>query len=127
MATADTLLVACLVSIVGGAGNGVQWIAVVTALQEATPTDYQARIVGLLESLGAAMPGIGYLLGGTLVALGSPRTAYAFAGTGVLLLVLVAILLRPRLNRQAQCAPASRTSPANCRSRVARAPTRDLR
>jgi hypothetical protein len=105
LATADTLLVACLVSIVGGAGNGVQWIAVVTALQEATPSDYQARIVALLESLGSAMPGVGYVLGGTLVAIGSPRTAYAFAGAGVLLLVFVAMLLRPQLNRQAQMRP----------------------
>src|SRR3712207_174309 len=85
LASAETLLVACLVSVVGGAGNGVQWIAVVTALQEATPTDYQARIVGLLESLAAAMPGVGYLLGGALVAFGSPRTAYGVAGAGVLL------------------------------------------
>ena len=90
MATADTLLVACLISVLGGAGNGVQWISVVTALQEMTPADYQARIVGLLESLGAAMPGVGYLIGGALVALGSPRTAYAVAGAGVLLLVLAA-------------------------------------
>jgi predicted MFS family arabinose efflux permease len=97
MATAQTLLVACLVSIVGGAGNGVQWISVVTALQEHTPADYQARVVGLLESLGAAMPGVGYLLGGALVALGSPRTAYAAAGGGVLLLVLVAFSLRSRI------------------------------
>ena len=99
LATAETLLVACLVSIVGGAGNGVQWIAVMTALQEATPSDYQARIVGLLESLAAAMPGVGYLLGGALVAIGSPRTAYAFAGAGVLLLVLGGIALRPRLEQ----------------------------
>jgi MFS family permease len=99
MATAETLLVACLISVVGGAGNGVQWISVVTTLQEMTPTDYQARIVGLLESLGAAMPGIGYLIGGALVALGSPRTAYAVAGTGVLLLVLIALVLRPSLGR----------------------------
>ena len=35
------------------------------------------------------MPGIGYLLGGALVALGSPRTAYAVAGAGVLVLVVV--------------------------------------
>jgi MFS family permease len=97
MASADTLLLACLASIVGGAGNGVQWISVITALQEATPADYQARIVGLLESLGAAMPGVGYVLGGALVALGSPRTAYAFAGTGVLLLVLIGFLLRSRI------------------------------
>jgi MFS family permease len=97
LATAETLLVACLVSVVGGAGNGVQWIAVVTALQEATPTDYQARIVGLLESIAAAMPGVGYLVGGALVAIGSPRTAYGFAGAGVLVLVLAAVALRTRL------------------------------
>jgi predicted MFS family arabinose efflux permease len=98
LATADTLLVACLVSVVGGAGNGVQWISVVTALQEATPVDYQARIVGLLESLGAAVPGVGYVLGGALVAIGSPRTAYAVAGAGVLLLLLTGFLLRSRIS-----------------------------
>jgi predicted MFS family arabinose efflux permease len=97
LATADTLLVACLVSLVGGAGNGVQWIAVMTALQEATPADYQARIAGLLESLAAAMPGVGYVIGGALVAIGSPRTAYAVAGAGVLVLVLAALIVRPRL------------------------------
>jgi MFS family permease len=97
LATADTLLVACLVSLVGGAGNGVQWIAVMTALQEATPTDYQARIAGMLESLAAAMPGIGYVAGGALVAIGSPRTAYAVAGGGVLVLVLAALIARPQL------------------------------
>ena len=104
MATAETLLLACLISIVGGAGNGMQWISVVTTLQEMTPADYQARIVGLLESLGAAMPGVGYLIGGVLVALGSPRTAYAVAGIGVLVLVFAALLVRPRLRR----APAQR-------------------
>ena len=33
-----------------------------------------------MESLGAAMPGVGFLLGGAIVALGSPRAAYAIAG-----------------------------------------------
>ena len=55
-------------SVIGGAGNGVQWVAVMTALQEATPPEYQARMSGLLESIGAAMPGVGFLLGGVLVA-----------------------------------------------------------
>jgi MFS family permease len=99
LATAETLLVACLISVLGGAGNGVQWISVVTTLQEMTPADYQARIVGLLESLGAAMPGVGYLIGGALVALGSPRTAYAVAGAGVLVLMLAALVVRPSLAR----------------------------
>jgi MFS family permease len=81
--------------VLGGAGNGVQWVAVMTALQEATPPEYQARMAGLLESLGAAMPGVGFLLGGTIVALGSPRTAFAIAGAGILVLVIVAAILRP--------------------------------
>jgi MFS family permease len=105
MATAQSLLVACLVSVVGGAGNGIQWISVVTAVQEATPNDYQARIVGFLESIGAAMPGLGYVLGGALVAIGSPRTAYAVAGAGVLVLVVAAVALRPRLERPAPAPP----------------------
>jgi predicted MFS family arabinose efflux permease len=100
MASAGTLLVASLVSVVGGAGNGIQWIAVMTALQQVTPQDYQARMAGLLESIGAAVPGVGYLLGGAIVALASPRTAYAIAGGGILLLVLIAALLRPGWERR---------------------------
>jgi len=97
LAAAGTLLVACLISVIGGAGNGVQWIAVMTALQEKTPADYQARITGLMESLGAAMPGVGYVLGAAIVALASPRTAYAAAGAGLILIVLAALPLRSRL------------------------------
>jgi MFS family permease len=96
MSAAGTLTVACVISVLGGAGNGVQWIAVMTALQEHTPPDYQARITGLMESLGAAMPGVGYLLGAAIVAAWSPRTAYAVAGGGLLLLVVVALPMRSR-------------------------------
>ena len=35
MAVSPTLLIACLGSVLGGTGNGVQWVAVMTALQEA--------------------------------------------------------------------------------------------
>lgn len=97
LAGAGTLFTACLISIVGGLGNGIQWIAVMTALQEQTARDYQARIAGLMESLGAAMPGVGYLLGGAIVAASNPRVAYAAAGAGLLVIVLAAIPLRSRL------------------------------
>jgi MFS family permease len=97
LASAGTLAVACAISLVGGAGNGVQWIAVMTALQERTPQGYQARITGLMESIGAAMPGVGYLLGGAIVAVSSPRAAYAVAGVGLLVLTLLALPLRSRL------------------------------
>src|SRR4051794_19138664 len=95
MSQAGTLLVGCAMSVVGGAGNRVQWVAVMTALQEATPSEYQARMSGLLESIGAGIPGVGYLLGGVIVTLWSPRTAFACAGIGILVLVAIALVLRP--------------------------------
>jgi Transmembrane secretion effector len=113
MASAQTLLVACAFSIVGGAGNGVQWIAVVTAIQEVTPRDYQARVTGLLESLGAAMPGIGYLIGGTLATIGSPRTAYAVAGIGVLALVVLVVLTGSRIAEEGGAQAPHRHGPSD--------------
>jgi predicted MFS family arabinose efflux permease len=100
MSQAGTLLVACLMSVVGGAGNGIQWVAVMTALQQATPTSYQARMSGLLESLGAAMPGVGFLVGGLIVAFATPRAAFLVAGIGILVLVVIALLLRPGHERR---------------------------
>jgi MFS family permease len=94
MSVANTLAVACLLAVLGGTGNGIQWIAVVTGLQEATPIDLQARVVGLLESLNAALPGVGFLIGAVITTVASPRTAYAAAGIGVLVLVLLALVFR---------------------------------
>jgi MFS family permease len=89
MAGAPTLLIACLGSVVGGTGNGVQWVAVMTALQEAVEERYQARTAGLLESAAAAVPGVGYIIGGVLTATVSPRLAYAMSALGVAVVVLV--------------------------------------
>jgi MFS family permease len=89
MAGAPTLLVACLGSVLGGTGNGVQWVAVMTALQEAVEDQYQARVSGLLESAAAAVPGIGYIVGGAVTAAVSPRLAYALSAVGVGIVVLI--------------------------------------
>jgi MFS family permease len=89
MAGAPTLLIACLGSVVGGTGNGVQWVAVMTALQEAVEERYQARTAGLLESAAAAVPGVGYIIGGVLTATVSPRLAYAVSALGVGVVVLI--------------------------------------
>jgi MFS family permease len=86
MAAAPGIVVACAASVVGGIGNGVQWIAHLTALQERTPDALQARIGGLMESVAAAAPGLGFLLGGLLTEAGSTRLAFALAGIGILLL-----------------------------------------
>jgi MFS family permease len=89
MAVSRELWMACAFSIVGGIGNGIQWVSVMTALQESTPADLQARITGLLESIGSAMTGVGFLIGGIITALFSPPTAFAVSGVGVILLVIV--------------------------------------
>ena len=78
------------VSVVGGIGNGAQWIALVTAVQELTRATYQARVLALLEALASAMPGVGFLLGGAITALFGPRASYALAGAGVLAVVAAA-------------------------------------
>ena len=94
MAVTSSLLVACLASIVGGLGNGIQWVSVMTALQESTPQDLQARITGLLESIASAMTGVGFLLGGIVTAIFSPPTAFFVSGIGVVILVILAAIFR---------------------------------
>jgi MFS family permease len=95
LAAAPTLAVACLVSVVGGAGNGVQWVAAISAVQELTAESMQARVMSVLESIGAAMPGVGFAVGGLIAALVSPRMTFLVAGSGVIAIVVVmAPLLR---------------------------------
>ena len=84
LAAAPTLLVACAVSVIGGAGNGVEWVAAVSAIQEMTRSEMQARVMSVLESVGAAMPGVGFLVGGLVAAGHSPRTTFLVSGLGVL-------------------------------------------
>jgi MFS family permease len=95
LAAAPTLAVACLVSVVGGTGNGIQWVTAISAVQELTTEAMQARVMSVLESIGAAMPGVGFALGGVIAALVSPRMTFLVAGSGVIAIVLVmAPLLR---------------------------------
>jgi MFS family permease len=91
LAAAPTLAAACAASVLGGAGNGVQWVTVVSAVQELTIAGMQARVMSVLESIGAAMPGVGYLLGGLIASGTSPRTTFLVAGVGVLAIVALAV------------------------------------
>jgi MFS family permease len=92
MAAADTLAMACVASVLGGAGNGVQWVAVVSAVQELTVRSMQARVIGTLESAASATPGIGYLLGGLIASAWSPRATFLVAGVGVIAIVVASAL-----------------------------------
>jgi MFS family permease len=93
LAAAPTLAVACIGSVLGGAGNGVQWVSTISAVQELTAQGMQARVMSVLESIGAAMPGVGYLVGGLIASGASPRSTFLVAGIGVLAIVAVAALV----------------------------------
>jgi hypothetical protein len=79
-AAAPTLPLACAAAIVGGAGNGVQWPAVISAVQQLTPQAMHGRLMSAVESIGALCPAIGFALGGAVTALSSPRVAMLMAG-----------------------------------------------
>lgn len=90
LAAAPTLALACAASVLGGAGNGVQWVATISAVQELTVQGMQARVMSVLESIGAAMPGVGYVAGGLIATGQDPRAAFLFAGVGVLAIAAIA-------------------------------------
>jgi MFS family permease len=80
---APTLALASAAGFIGGIGNGVQWAALISAVQRLTPDRMQGRLMGAVESLGAIFPAFGYVLGSVITMAASPRIALLVAGVGV--------------------------------------------
>jgi MFS family permease len=93
---APNLVFACTASVLGGAGNGIEWVALVTAVQQLTRAEYQARVASLVESVAKAAPGLGFVIGGATAALFTPRVSYAVAGIGVIAVLAVAAVALTR-------------------------------
>jgi MFS family permease len=103
-------------SFVGGIGNGLEGLAVVTIVQEGTPPDLQAQVNGFLESLHTAAPGLGYVLGGAIATVATPRATYWVAGIGALLVVAVAARALPPTSippQRSHLAPRPGSAPAD--------------
>ena len=107
MGLSPSLAVACVCAAIGGTGNGIQWIALVTAVQELTSSAQQARVLALLGSIASAMPGVGFVLGGAVAALASPRLAFIVAGAGVLAVLAAATASLRRVDITPPQAPPS--------------------
>jgi hypothetical protein len=107
LAASPDLAIACAFSAVGGVGNGVWWIAVVTGVQQGIPAEVQSAVMAVLASVNQLMPALGFVMGGVVTALSSPRAAYGLAagGVGVVLLVTLARPVREIDNRIAPEAP----------------------
>lgn len=107
-AISPSLAPACAAALIGGIGNGVQWAAMLSAAQQLTPSRLHGQIMGAVEALGAFCPGLGLLLGGLLVAVGSPRSAFLVVGIGSSAMAIAFIrligdsTLSPRRNGRAQ-------------------------
>jgi hypothetical protein len=84
-ALSPTLAVACGAAVVGGMGNGVQWAALISSVQHLTPRELLGRLMGTVEGIGALCPAIGFVLGGVLAQLTSPRTAMLWIGVAAAL------------------------------------------
>lgn len=95
LALSRTLVVACVFSAIGGTGNGAQWVAFVTLIQESIPATAQSTVMSLVEAMADAMLAVGFLLGGVVATVGSPRIAYAMSAVGVFLVLLLFFARRP--------------------------------
>ena len=91
MSMAPTIAVACAIAVVGGIGNGMDWVALVTAIQEATPRGLEARTAMRLEAIGTAGPGVGILLGGIIADLASPRVTLLVPGVAALVILAIGL------------------------------------
>jgi MFS family permease len=105
MSAAGNLAVACCAAVIGGAGNGVQWVSVISTIQGVTAERFQARVLGLLESIGSVMPGLGFVLGGVIAYTVEPRASFLIAGVGVVAVVVVSAPLLRRTRWEPEPAP----------------------
>jgi predicted MFS family arabinose efflux permease len=81
-AAAPSLWFACAAALVGGIGNGVELPSLTSIVQRITPPRLHAQMMGAVESLVALCVTLALPLGGILVALSSPRTAFLVVGLG---------------------------------------------
>lgn len=117
MAGAPVLAIAVLGCVLGGIGNGISAVAMLQLLQQEIEPGLQARVMGLWEGIGSASIGVGYVLGGAIAALSSPRAVFAVAAIGAF---GVALALRSAL--PGERAQTSRPAPREPAARAARAP-----
>jgi MFS family permease len=61
-----------------------------SAVQELTALRMQARVIGVLESIASATPGLGFVIGGLIATGLSPRATFLVAGAGVVATAAIA-------------------------------------
>ena len=103
----------------------MQWVALVSALQLATAPAFQARVMSLMEAVGAAAPGIGFALGGVLAATLGPRAAFAAAAAGAALATIAFALTEGQPSGDPVCLNDRKARLHRCQTHRWPATTRD--
>lgn len=113
MAAAPSLALACGASLLGGVGQGVQWASLISAVQQLSPEAMHGRMMGAVESIGALCIAIGFMFGGGVAALSTPRIAFLVAGAAATVASIVFVRLSSGMRplRVAR-APSSEAEPA---------------
>jgi len=97
----------------------------VTAIQVSVSEGVQSSVMALLGAINQVMPAVGFLLGGLLTTLASPRTTYAAAGIGVLLALMIALARPPQGLEAAAGALSGETSAGPDGAGIILAPSED--
>lgn len=114
MSVSPTIGLACAFAVVGGVGNGMDWVAIVTVVQAATPKGREAWASTRLEAIGTVGPGLGILLGGVLADVASPRITILVPGLLALITIATVALWLAARGRSvpAAAAPAHELVPS---------------
>lgn len=90
--TAPSLGFALVGALVGGIGNGMDWSALSTAIQEAAPAGQEGRTAGRLESLATIGCGLGIVAGGLFADVAGPRATLAIPVFGGIAILIAGLL-----------------------------------
>jgi MFS family permease len=122
MALAPNLAVAIVGAVIAGVGNGIEVVAMRTALQESVPLDWMALILSVNESMFQAVPGIGIVAGGAITALAGPRVALSVGAAGALAVALAMWMALPSSEAGSAVAASERELDEQSLSLAARRP-----
>jgi Transmembrane secretion effector len=107
-AAAPDLPLACVAAVIGGIGTGIQWAALISAVQILTPSALHGRVMGAMQSINSLCPALGFILGGAVTSLSSSRAAFVLAGGASVALGVLFL----RSTRLLAAAPAATGAPA---------------
>jgi MFS family permease len=85
MGMVSSTLVACLILLIVGVGNGVLEISVITSIQRMTPKDMLGRVMSLILLAGVGLVPVSQALSGAFIKL---SLTGLFVGAGILMLIV---------------------------------------